>query len=131
MPVIDRAQSVGAWIRAQRLRVGLSQKELARRVGVETAGAVANWEAGRRQPPAKRLRLIRIVCQSLPPAQIPARITRVREAAGLSKGALARALGVSPAAVTYWESGRRTPTTAHLVAIVKACGSTPEAFWTD
>jgi DNA-binding XRE family transcriptional regulator len=39
-----------------------------------------------------------------PPAR---RILRVR--AGLSQGQLAAALGVSPAALSRWESGTRTP----------------------
>ena len=38
----------------------------------------------------------------------------LRSRAGISQGAIARALGVSRAAVCRWESGLRTPVGTHL-----------------
>jgi Zn-dependent peptidase ImmA (M78 family)/DNA-binding XRE family transcriptional regulator len=50
-------------------------------------------------------------------AHIGARVRRVREAQGMSQGDLAERLGKSQAAVSQWESGRRTPAVDDLVAI--------------
>ena len=50
----------------------------------------------------------------------PERITQARELADLSKSDLAEALGVSPAAVTQWESGVKHPSTGHVVHLARA-----------
>ncbi len=49
-------------------------------------------------------------------------ITSAREAAGLSKRELARRAGTSPAAVVEYESGRRDPTGATLLRLLRAAG---------
>jgi DNA-binding transcriptional regulator YiaG len=48
----------------------------------------------------------------------PSRRRRLRERAGLSQRAVARALGVTREAVAYWEAGHRTPRAAHAAAYV-------------
>lgn len=48
---------------------------------------------------------------------------------GLTKAELARQVGVSPEAVSQWESGATTPTTANLAKIVGAIGVTMQVFW--
>jgi Zn-dependent peptidase ImmA (M78 family)/transcriptional regulator with XRE-family HTH domain len=50
----------------------------------------------------------------------PERIAQVREFAGLSKTDLAKALGVTVAAVSQWEDGSKNPTTENLVSIAEA-----------
>lgn len=129
--------TLGDAIRSARKRAGLTQKALAWRLGLKGGSAtVANWESGHRRPRPKNLRAVWEVCGThstfapTPPAVDVARcITRVRKAAGLSKRQLARAVGVSPPSVTYWERGDRTPTMPHLVAIIRACGVTAVQFW--
>ncbi|MCB1259555.1 MAG: helix-turn-helix transcriptional regulator [Acidimicrobiales bacterium] len=49
-------------------------------------------------------------------------IRSAREAAGLSKRELARRAGTSAAALVEYESGRRDPTTATLLRIIRAAG---------
>jgi len=50
-------------------------------------------------------------------------IRTVREAAGLSKRALARRAGTSPAAIVAYESGTREPTLPTLARILSAAGA--------
>ena len=66
MPAIDPyAAKLGTRIRAARLYLGLSQIEFARRVGVQTAGTVSDWERGIRHPqPAPRARVMRILAKA-------------------------------------------------------------------
>lgn len=50
--------------------------------------------------------------------------------AGLSKADLARACGVSPAAVTQWEDPEgTTPTTGHVEMIAEAIGVSMAVFY--
>lgn len=46
--------SIGEFIRARRKLLGLSGRELARRIGT-TSGAVSNWERGPMREPSKEL----------------------------------------------------------------------------
>ena len=50
-------------------------------------------------------------------------IRTAREAAGLSKRALARRAGTSPAAIVAYESGTREPTLPTLARILSAAGA--------
>lgn len=52
-------------------------------------------------------------------ASIGQKIRQVREARGLSQGVLAEALGVTQTAVSYWESGRRSPDVDDLIEIAE------------
>jgi DNA-binding transcriptional regulator YiaG len=54
--------------------------------------------------------------RQLPP---PSRRRRLRERAGLSQLAVARALGVTREAVAYWERGHRTPRPASAAAYLE------------
>lgn len=53
----------------------------------------------------------------------PARLAEAIELSGLSKSQLAKRIGKSPAAVTGWLSGDKTPTATSLAAIAKALGA--------
>lgn len=66
MPAIDpTAAKLGLRIRAARLWLGLSQIEFARRVGIQTAATVSDWERGLRYPqPAPRAKVMRIVAKA-------------------------------------------------------------------
>jgi transcriptional regulator with XRE-family HTH domain len=55
--------------------------------------------------------------------EIGSLITRAREAAGLSKRALARRSGTSPAAIVEYESGRRDPNARTLARVLNAAGA--------
>lgn len=49
-----------------------------------------------------------------------ARIRRAREHTGLTQGTLAGAIGRTQTAISYWESGRRSPDIADLIALAGA-----------
>jgi transcriptional regulator with XRE-family HTH domain len=49
--MVEPDGSFGAWVRELRRRLGLTQGELGKRVGVGQ-GAVSKWELGRVVPPA-------------------------------------------------------------------------------
>lgn len=49
-----------------------------------------------------------------------------REKANISQAAIAKAFSVSRAAVSLWDSGKRTPTASKLVAIAKMFGCSVE-----
>jgi DNA-binding transcriptional regulator YiaG len=46
-------------------------------------------------------------------------LTEARESIGLSQGDVARAIGVSQAAVSKWESGDALPLARHAVALLE------------
>src|SRR5262245_58026704 len=53
-------------------------------------------------------------------AEVGARIRRAREQGGLTQGELGEAIGKTQTAVSYWESGRRSPDVDDVVAIADA-----------
>jgi Zn-dependent peptidase ImmA (M78 family)/DNA-binding XRE family transcriptional regulator len=65
------------------------------------------------------------------PAFDPERLRLAREDAGLRKNELAEAVGVSPAAISQFESGRAAPRQATLSAIALACGFPASFFAID
>lgn len=61
----------------------------------------------------------------------PERLRLAREDAGLRKNELAEAVGISPAAISQFESGRAGPRPATLSAIALACGFPASFFRVD
>lgn len=61
----------------------------------------------------------------------PERLRLAREDAGLRKNELAVAVGVSPAAISQFESGRSAPRPSTLGAIALACGFSADFFRID
>lgn len=57
------------------------------------------------------------------------RIKSWRLARGLSKAALARAVGVTTSAVLLWEQGTTSPSVRNLEKLAGAIGLTQEAFF--
>lgn len=111
-------QSFAGAIRWRRKTLGLTQRELARQLGV-TAGTVRNWELGHTRPglrqtpqaadflgrfmlfrPGKRL-------------DFPVGLLLVRRRLGLSQGELAARLGVDESTVWEWENGNHRPSPKH------------------
>jgi transcriptional regulator with XRE-family HTH domain len=56
----------------------------------------------------------------------PARLRTAREAAQLSRGALAEAASVHPSSVSEWESGRQVPRVETVAALAKALQIQPD-----
>ena len=53
---VELRQQAGAWLRARRSELGLSQRELALRVNMEYYTFISQIEAGRGRIPAERMR---------------------------------------------------------------------------
>jgi transcriptional regulator with XRE-family HTH domain len=110
----------------------MSQREAAAHLGI-AVGSLARYEAGERRTPMTVLRRMAGVygrpvsellehggCAILPlprgirwrPEDVPAAITALRVAAGLTKVGLGRLTGRSGQAVAGWEAGRTRPAPA-------------------
>lgn len=63
--------------------------------------------------------------------ELGTRIKLWREARGLSQRAFAEKLGLTPAAISYWESGATEPKHEHVQLIADALGITLPRFWGD
>ena len=53
--VVDLRREAGAWLKEQRCRLGLSQRELAKRVNMDYYTFISQIEAGRGRVPSERL----------------------------------------------------------------------------
>lgn len=64
-----------------------------------------------------------------PPADFPASLRRLREAAGISMYELARRAGISPDMVSRMERGQRGPTLETARKLARALGEESLACW--
>lgn len=97
----------GGELRARRERRGLSQRKLARRLGI-SAMTVSRWEHGEPIPAAHAARVEQMLAAvPAPPSMTGEELHGRREQAGLSRERLARRLDVSRALVWLWESGEQ------------------------
>lgn len=58
----------------------------------------------------------------------PSQLTLLRELEGTSKSSLARDVGVSPATITGWENGARTPSSSNITRLTMRFGVDPNFF---
>lgn len=58
-------------------------------------------------------------------------IKKKREACGMTSTQLAQAVGVTPAAVTFWENGTNTPAGDKLPLLAAALGCTINDLFTE
>jgi DNA-binding transcriptional regulator YiaG len=122
-------------IRAVRERLGLSQAELARLVGVSVAAAGA-WERGQSAPRGSSLEALAQVRdmtreqadgrlgrkaaaegageEAGAPAISPQEVRQIRQAAGMSQRAMAVKLRVSKNTISNWETGASSPRAASV-----------------
>lgn len=126
---------LGELIRVARLRSGLSQAELASKIGVSQA-AVGQWERGITGPRSRHINAasellgldpatLHQAAASTITSELGKRIRAARLDAGVSRSALALAVGVSVAAIGHWESGINEPRGQHLQALCDALGIEP------
>ncbi len=95
-------------IRKARASVGLTQAEVAKKVGV-TAAAVAHWEAGTTKPNEKSFKKLERVLGPLVDSDISSFgtwLSNVRLTASMSVPELAEKANVTPAAIYNIESGK-------------------------
>ena len=104
--------TLGDHIRKRRLDLGLFQKEVAEKIGVD-AGTITNWER-QRIPPSIRFiaPIIKFLgYDPLPcPNSFPEKLKTLRQRMGLSQKKLAARLGIDPSTLSGWECGKHRPT---------------------
>lgn len=131
-PVYPREmRTIGDHLRKKRLDLGLLQKEVAQRLGVDT-DSVTNWEKGYSSP---LLRLIPKVIQFL--GYIPGdlqglplgeRIVAIRRTLGIRQEDLARELGVDATTLARWETEKVDPLPRHSIRVNELLDSRLRGF---
>ncbi len=117
----------GERLRRARLRVGISQAELARRIGLSNSATVSQWERGAASPGSPHL--LRALGEAVrtKPARLLQRppggpgLRWLRYAGGLGVPELAAAIGVAASTVSRWEhEGLADPEPATIAAVAQA-----------
>ena len=103
--------TLGDHIRKRRFDLGLLQREVAGQIGVDEA-TIYNWERQRNQPEIWFIApIIGFLgyCPFPEPIGLPERLSFFRKRQGLSQKVFARTLGIHPATLGGWETGRHQP----------------------
>lgn len=117
-------------LRRARLAAGLTQGEVARRLGLASGGVVYNWERGRYVPKEPTLELVAdllgVSVENLLVSGVRD-LRRLRTLAGVTVGDLAESIGVASATVRRWELGQfhRGLNRAVVAAVADRLGVTP------
>jgi transcriptional regulator with XRE-family HTH domain len=117
-------------LRDARLRMGLTQHELARVIDVAGGERISRWELGSSNPRPEMLQrlaqALNVGTADLLEAEAPADLRRLRTSAGLSARSLAARAHISAPTYVRWESGRtkRLPATQALNLLAKALNVT-------
>ena len=111
---MDRAPAIDpSVVRVARERAGLTQLQLALRVGVVGGERISSWERGFSRPRTPAVLHALAGALHVTPASLLADppegpdLRWLRFVAGLSTAELAELVGVSPATIQRWESGQR------------------------
>ena len=113
-------------LRDARLRMGLTQHELARLIDVAGGERISRWELGSSAPRAELLhrlaKALNVGVADLLDAGGPADLRRLRTTAGLSARTVAARAHLSAPTYVRWESGRiqRLPARQSLNLLAKA-----------
>lgn len=95
----------------RRNRAGITQAELAARIGHRTAGAVSQWERGLHRVDVRSLTAIAAALGIDPldllTPETPVTLRLLRARAGLNQEQVAKAAGISPSSWARIEAGRR------------------------
>jgi len=115
-----KLETLGDHIRKRRLDLGLFQKEVAEKIGVDET-TIYNWERNATNPPNRHIpRIIEFLgCNPLPnPNTLAEKLIMARKTLGLSQKAMAKRLGIDPTTLERWEAGKSNPS-AKSFAIVR------------
>ncbi|MBI2998952.1 MAG: helix-turn-helix transcriptional regulator [Deltaproteobacteria bacterium] len=106
-----KLDKLGDHIRKKRLELGLLQKDLAGKIGVDQ-GTACRWETNETSPPIRFIPKIVdfLGYNPLPaPKTFPEELLAARRALGLTQRGMAKRLGVDPTTILLWERGKRRP----------------------
>jgi transcriptional regulator with XRE-family HTH domain len=119
-------------LRDARIRMGLTQHELARLIDVAGGERISRWELGSSAPRPEMLHRLALALNvgaaDLLETEGPADLRRLRTSAGLSARTLAACVHMSVPTYVRWESGRtkRLPARQALKPLAKALNVTVE-----
>jgi transcriptional regulator with XRE-family HTH domain len=112
-----KLESLGNHIRQRRLDLGLRQRDVAHRIGVDES-SILNWEREWSEPELRYLPAIIAFLGYVPDTSggdsLGAVLVRHRTLRGLSQSAFARELRVDPGTLGRWERDERQPTGRYL-----------------
>ena len=118
-------KSLGDHIRKRRLIVGITQKEVAKQLGV-TQTTLIKWEKGRTVPPLLAMsRVVRFLGHDpFPPVPktLADRLKAKRRELGWTQKTAARQLGIDPCTWSDWERGGTIMVKAHRQRIAEFVG---------
>jgi transcriptional regulator with XRE-family HTH domain len=111
--------TIGDHLKKKRLDLGLLQREVAKRIGVDKS-TIQYWETNRVAPAIRHMpRLIRFLGYApyTPARSFSEKLTRARWYLGLSRKKMARILKIDESTLAGWETGRHRPTRRPLKTI--------------
>jgi DNA-binding XRE family transcriptional regulator len=111
----NQINTLGDHIRTRRLDLGLLQREVAEKIGVDEI-SIYNWERQRTVPEIWFIALIINFLGYDPfrePESFPEKLKTYRLKAGLSQRKLAAKLGIDPGTIVNWERGKHKPAMAY------------------
>lgn len=113
---------LGERLREARLAAGMTQAQLATRLGVSDGRRVAAWEHGRATPhPATWAAICSVLgIANEGPEVVTLRTLRLRR--GLTHHDVAQVVGVDPSTVVRWESGAQRPRARHAERLAEVLG---------
>jgi transcriptional regulator with XRE-family HTH domain len=115
--------TIGDHIRRRRIDLDLTQKEVARKIGVNPS-TILLWEHGRTEPAVRHVpRIVSFLGHNPLPVggSFPEQLCGARIRLGLSQRKLAEMLDVDEGTVRRWESGRSRPWTPVAGRLAKLC----------
>jgi transcriptional regulator with XRE-family HTH domain len=110
-PKYPKELKKGYYIRKRRLELGIFQREVAERIGVDK-DTICLWEANESSPFARYVpRIIQFLGYDPwpTPKTISERLIGARKCLGLTQRAMAKRLRVDPTTLGFWERGERRP----------------------
>jgi len=116
----EETTDFGTMMRQARDRLGLTQAELAEKVGV-TQVTISNWEKGKSTPEGEQRARVEVVLQ-LGGSAFGKKIQSARVRAALTQRELAKRTGFAQPTVSQWETGWSQPSDDAIAKLEKVLG---------
>ena len=109
---------LGERIQAKRMKLGISQTELGKRLGIDKK-SIRNWEYGRRAPSKTYAQTLIAWLNESDDVLLSDRIREVRHRVDMTQRELAARLGCNVDTIKAWEQGRKGPTSEQFDRIMR------------
>lgn len=121
-------RTIGDHLRKERLDLGLLQKDVAQRLGVDPS-SVYNWENGRSSPKLSLMPQVLEFLEYVPivssSESVGEKVKALRRLMGVRQEDLARHLAVDPSTLGRWERGEGKPLPRHRLKVEAFLNSPP------